>query len=89
MEDCMSKGMKNALKVTFSIIVIIVIIFSRHANGIDEFKNKLNPINGSKLTSAIVKADTLFTQLNRRICMSVELGVSMKSLNKKVVKGRS
>jgi len=29
------------------------------------------------------------TQLNRRICMSVELGMSMKSLNKKVVKGRS
>ena len=28
------------------------------------------------------------TQLNRRICMSVELGVSMKSLNKNVVKGR-
>ena len=26
------------------------------------------------------------TQLNRRICMSVELGVSMKSLNKDVVK---
>ena len=40
-----------------------IIIFSRHANGIDEFKNKLNPINGSTLTSAIVKADTLFTQL--------------------------
>ena len=42
-----------------------VIIFSRHANGVDEFKNnnKLTPINGSKLTSAIVKADTLFTQL--------------------------
>ena len=40
-----------------------VIIFSRHANGMNEFKNKLYPINGSTLTGAILQADSLFTQL--------------------------
>lgn len=40
-----------------------VIIFSRHANGMNEFKNKLRPIHGSVLTGAMLHADTLFTQL--------------------------
>lgn len=40
-----------------------VIIFSRYANGINEFKNKLKPMNGSVLTGAMLRADSLFTKL--------------------------
>lgn len=40
-----------------------VVIFSRHANGMNKFTNKLTPINGSTLTGAILQADSLFTML--------------------------
>ena len=40
-----------------------VVILSRHANGMNVFKNNLKSIDGSKLTGALLDADSLFTQL--------------------------
>lgn len=57
---------KKECFVGYALIIEIdsyVVILSRHANGMNEFKNKLYPINGSTLTGAILQADSLFTQL--------------------------
>lgn len=57
---------KKECFVGYALIIEIdsyVVILSRHANGMNVFKNNLKSIDGSKLTGALLDADSLFTQL--------------------------
>ena len=40
-----------------------LVLFTRHANGLSEFKNKHTPIMGNVLAGALVTANTVFTQM--------------------------
>lgn len=40
-----------------------IVLFTRHVNGLSEFKNKHTPIMGTSLAGALVTEDTIFTQM--------------------------
>lgn len=40
-----------------------IVLFTRHANGLSEFKNKHTPVMGNSLAGALVTDDTVFTQM--------------------------
>lgn len=73
---------KKECFVGYALIIEIdsyVVILSRHANGMNEFKNNLKSIDGSKLTGALLDADSLFTQLR----------LGSMSLNNNALRNRS
>lgn len=73
---------KKECFVGYALIIEIdsyVVILSRHANGMNEYKNNLKSIDGSKLTGALLNADSLFTQLR----------LGSMSLNNNALRNRS
>lgn len=73
---------KKECFVGYALIIEIdsyVVILSRHANGMNVLKNNLKSIDGSKLTGALLDADSLFTQLR----------LGSMSLNNNALRNRS
>lgn len=73
---------KKECFVGYALIIEIdsyVVILSRHANGMNEYKNNLKSIDGSNLTGALLNADSLFTQLR----------LGSMSLNNNALRNRS
>lgn len=66
LRDLPKEFQKSEVLICYFLLIEIdnyLVLFTRHANGLSEFKNKHTPVMGNSLAGALVTDDTVFTQM--------------------------
>lgn len=66
LRDVGGEFQKSEIIICYFLLIEIddyLVLFTRHANGLSDFKNKHTPVNGNALAGAFLTANTVFTQM--------------------------